>query len=171
MARLTPSRPRHQLTVSIQYKATSDEAFLSYSYPYSSPHELREQRLEVQPSTMNLELRTTMDSLVEAVAERITVPAPVRLPHAQISPDLWLGWFTLAVQDQASSRELPACRLYYYEEIRELDSRIEKDIKLERSDLSDIELSLAQRASTMLRKLAWDDYRRRFAEHFLGSQS
>ena len=160
------ARIPHQLNVWFQCHRESDHGVLSYSYPYSGVHEIREQRLELKLSGLEQSILTGLDALIDSVVARIPPPTPVRLPHAGVRPRISFGYFTLAVQDKKRAVELPACRLYYYEEIVEIPSKVEREIRLRRHELDSKQLDLAERVGASLNKMAWQDYERRLGKYF-----
>ena len=162
-------RLKHQLDVWVQYHRDTDHGVLSYGYHYSRPHELREQRIDLKLSELPQDLWRDMNRLIESLVSRIPAPPQVRLPHAEIQPQIHLGYFTLAIQDQRRVNELPACRLYYHEVIAELRSNVEKEVRVARPEMTDVELHLARRAGARLRKMAWEHYQNRFGKYFHSS--
>lgn len=159
-------RVKHQLDVWVQYHRDADHGVLSYGYHYSQPHELREQRIDLKLSELPRDLKSDMNALINALLSRVPTPAVVRLPHAEVRPKITLGYFTLAIQDQRRTNELPACRLYYHEVIPELASNIEREVRVPRPEMSNAELHLAKRAAARLRKMAWEHYESRFGKYF-----
>lgn len=156
----------HQLTVWFQCHRESDHGVLSWSYPYSGPHEIGEQRMDLRLTELHERLRSPLDALIDCIAAEIPAPKPARLPHAEVTPIITFGYFTVAVQDKQREAELPACRLYYHEEIREVPTKVEKEIRRRRDKLSERQLDLIQKVASELKKMAWQDYERRFGKHF-----
>jgi hypothetical protein len=56
-------------------------------------------------------------------------------------------------------------RLYYYEEVGGLQSRIEGQVRMERPNWTPAELEVCERTRHGVRKLAWQDYERLIAGH------
>lgn len=107
-----------------------------YSYPSSGEHSI--------PETV---VRIPRSRIPEGVVEAIGivrnwllgyVPSnPIRLPHSdEIRPVVRPGILTVVVQDQRRKLELPLVRLYAYEQIREIPSRREVEVRLSGKEVS-----------------------------------
>lgn len=124
--------------------------------------------MNLKLSELDGDVRSSLEALIESVVARIPPVERVRLPHAKVEPMITFGYFTLAVQDPKRKAELPACRLYYHEEVREIPTKVEKEIRLEREQLDRKQLELARKVASKLKKMAWEDYKRRFGRYFRG---
>jgi hypothetical protein len=68
----------------------------------------------------------------------------------------------VALQDRSRANELPAARMYYNEDIAEIDSTQMRVIRLEKDDFSPAELEAADVLRTKSKEIAWEDYDTRF---------
>lgn len=142
-----------------------------YGYRYSGPHELREQVLRVPSKDMEDDFRECLMGLYRAVERRIPTPNVVRLPHAAVTPAVESGLLTFVVLDQARASTLPFARLYYYETVAPLDSRIEREIRVERDNWTAEEIHCCFDVAHRVRKLAWRDYERLMGYHLFGNDN
>ncbi len=122
--------------------------------------------MDLRLSELSDGLRSALDALIDSIVAAIPAVEPVCLPHAEVEPTITFGYFTLAVQDRTRGAELPAYRLYYHKEIPDIPTKAEKEIRLRRDQFDDKQLDLAQKAARELRKMAWQDYERRFGKYF-----
>ncbi len=163
--------PKHQLNVHLDYGPQCFEPGgleVRYGYHYSGEHQLREQVVRIPPATIAPELKTDLDALYEILRRKIPEPEVVRLPHAAIRPTIRPAGLTVVVLDQSRAAQLPIARLYYYEEVDPLRSRIERRVYLERPGWSAPELQVCDRVRETVRKLAWQDYSRLLEHHLFG---
>ena len=159
---------RHQLNVHLDYgPGTAELGSLDvrYGYPHSGEHQLRDQVLVIPHSDIPQDLRRDLDAIYAALARQMSASKPVRLPHAEIVPTLRPTLLTLVVQDQSRAPQLPIARLNYHEEVAELRSRFDREVRLEGPNWSPGDLVVAQRVRAAVRKLAWQDYRRLVGHH------
>ena len=71
------------------------------------------------------------------------------------------------VLDQNRAETLPIARLYFYETVEPLNSRIEGKVYLEKPDWVEEELLICRRVKQAARKLTWEDYERLIGHHLL----
>ncbi len=121
-----PATLKHQLLIHLDYAPTPGGLDIHYSYPFSGEHKLNEQVIRINRENIPPTLKQQLDAMVEALKARIPAPLPVRLPHAEAMPSIRTGTMTLVIQDQTRASILPVARLCYYEELEELESKIEK---------------------------------------------
>jgi hypothetical protein len=161
---------KHQLNIHLDYGPTCPDGGLEirYGYHYSGPHQLREQVICLKQSEIAGPLRKDLAEVYSALERRIPAPENVRLPHASIRPDVKSGGLTLVVLDQARAPTLPMARLYYYEIVASLNSRIEGQVRVERDGWTPTELEICVRIAEGVRKLAWQDYERLIGHHLFG---
>lgn len=157
------SRIKHQLLIHLDYSPAPGGLEIRYSYPFSRPHELREQVIRVPRRKILVAVKVELDALVEALCTRISTPKPVRLPHAEITPSIRRAITTIVIQDQ--HRNLPIARLYYLEEIKEIGSRIERQVRMEPGEFSASERKSWGRLRTNIKRIVWEDYKRLVAAH------
>jgi hypothetical protein len=159
---------KHQLSVHLDYGPTCFEPGgleVRYGYHQSGVHELREQVIRVRASDIAPELRFDLAELYAALEKRIPIPEAVRLPHAAVQPEIQPGGLTFVVLDQSRAAALPIARLYYYEVIAPLESRVERQVRAEKPDWTDLERTVCFRVQASVRKLAWADYQRLMGHH------
>ena len=163
---------KHQLNIHLDYGIQCFESFgleIRYSYHYSGAHKLREQVMRLKVADIEPELKADLDTIYEALRQRIPEPDIVRLPHSEVQPDIRPVGLTFVVLDQARSALLPIARLYYYEEIESLKSSIERKVYLEKPDWNENELKVCKRVKNTVRRLAWQDYERLMDHNLLGN--
>ena len=160
-------RIKHQLMVHFDYHPTHKELQIRYSYPFSREHELREQLIRYEESEIPVDLRNWLSCFSQFMADRIPQPETVRLPHAEVRPDISYGYLTVVVQDQSRANKVPLARLYYYEEVKPLSSKIEKQVYSERPNFNLTELDIAKRIREAVRKIAWKAYSELVGEHLM----
>lgn len=153
---------KHQLFIHVDY--SPDGLEIRYGYPYSHPHELKEQLIRMPRNKIPPKVRSELESIVRALACRIPKPAMVRLPHAQIAPTVRHGIATIVVQDQQPGRT-PLARLYYYEEVKDIGSMIEKEVRIEPGSWSAAERGSWDRLRSAIKAMAWKDYERLAGAH------
>jgi hypothetical protein len=115
-----------------------------------------------------IDLKNDLEALYAALRSRVPDPAAVRLPHAEVEPTIRPAGLTFVVLDQARAPQLPIARLYYYEEVLPLNSRIERRVYLEGPDWTATEMPICERVREAVRKLAWQDYERLLRHHLFG---
>jgi len=165
-------RLKHQLNIHLDYGPHCFEQWgleIRYGYHYSGEHQLREQVLRIGANHVEPELKMNLDSIYDALKNRIPEPEAVRLPHAEVKPKITPAGLTFVVLDQKRAKTLPIARLYYYEEVEPLGSRIERRIYLEKHDWTDAEREVCQRVREIVRKIAWNDYERLMGHHPFGA--
>ena len=163
---------KHQLNVHLDYGPTCPGGRLEirYGYHHSGVHQLREQVLVLSRDEIPAKLRTDLTEVYAALERRIPDPDLVRLPHASIRPELESGGLTFVVLDQARASKLPLARLYYYETVEPLSSRIEREVRVERAGWTPSELDICSRITERIRKLAWEDYERLMGYRLFGKE-
>jgi hypothetical protein len=62
------------------------------------------------------------------------------------------------IQDPRRAADLPIARLYYLEQVQELESQIEKEVRMKRVDFSDSELSAWKSLRAMVKEVVWNHY-------------
>lgn len=103
---------KHQLFIHLDYSPVPGGLEIRYSYPFSSPHVLREQVITIPIHEIPAEVKVELDNIVDALSARIPTPTSARLPHAEITPTLRKAVTTIVIQDQRPNRT-PLARLYY----------------------------------------------------------
>lgn len=146
-------RMKHQLIIHLDYSpdVLSPPSEIRYSYPLSGPHELKEQVVHVSAAEISNQVKESLDDLREALLGRIEAKS-VRLPHAEITAHVRPTIMTVVIQDQRRD-DIPCVRMYYLEEIEEIGSRVEKQVRMEPRDFNPFERE-AGRGSVLLSK-AW----------------
>ena len=163
---------KHQLNIHLDYGPHCFELWgleVRYGYHYSGEHQLREQVIQIGANHIEPELKTALDSIYEFLKSRIPEPAAVRLPHSEVRPKVRPAGLTFVVLDQSRAQALPIARLYYYEEIEPLGSRIERRIYLEKPDWKETEHVACERVREDVRKIAWKDYEHLMGHHLFGA--
>ncbi len=163
---------KHQLNIHLDYGPHCFELWgleVRYGYHYSGEHQLREQVIRVGADHIEPKLKIDLDSIYEALKGRIPEPERVRLPHTEVKPTVRPAGLTFVVLDQTRAMTLPIARLYYYEEIEPLGSRIERRIYLEKPDWTSAENEVCEGVRESIRKLAWKDYERLMGHHLFGA--
>lgn len=149
----------HQLLIHVDYEPAPGGLEIRYSYPFSRPHELREQVIRIPRKDIPEKLRVELDTIVQALADRIPAPDPARLPHAEFVPEIRRAIATVVIQDQRPNRT-PLARMYYHEEIKEIGSRIEQQVRMNPQDFSDRVKESWWRLRAAIKGIAWKDYKR-----------
>jgi hypothetical protein len=160
-------RIKHQLTIIAEYGSyTAYRAVnVRYSYQFSTPHGLREQVVQVELDSLPPTLRDAFEKLRQALLRRVPPPQPVRLPHAEITPTVRETGITVVVQDQQRADEIPHVRMYYLEEVSELQSRQEFEVHMRPGDFSEWERQQWEVIRDGCKRIAWTDYRKLVREH------
>jgi len=86
------------------------------------------------------------------------------LNNAEIIPSIQIGVMTIVVQDPRPNYA-PLARLYYFEEIREIGSRIEGQVRMEPKDFSESERASWKRLRAHIKRKVWEDYKRLIGAH------
>ena len=123
---------KHQLSIHIDMPPPPGGLEIRYSYVYSSPHALREQVIRIARNEIEDETLEKIQDIISKLESIIPDPTPARLPHAEIVPKIRPAITTIVIQDQ-SARRTPLARMYYLEEIEELGSRIEQQVRMEKT--------------------------------------
>ena len=163
---------KHQLNIHLDYGPHCFELWgleVRYGYHYSGEHQLREQVIQIGANRIEPELKAALDSIYESLKSRISEPTAVRLPHSAVKPMVRPAGLTFVVLDQSRAKALPIARLYYYEEIEPIGSRIERRIYLENPDWKENEHVVCERVREDIRKIAWKDYERLMGHHLFGA--
>jgi hypothetical protein len=153
-------RVPHQLTIGLEYHPEGAVEVL-WRYPYSQLHVIKQQIVRLESHEVPPDMQRALDTLAEALKQRIHVD-PDRLPHREVAPSMSPGVVAVALQDRSRANELPAARMYYNEEIAEIDSTKMRVIRLEKDDFSPAELAAADVLRTISKEIAWKDYDKRF---------
>lgn len=160
--------------VHLDYHPTNQDLQIRYSYPFSGEHQLLEQVIAFDCHAIPTELKEKLDWFSRAMAARIPRPVHVRLPHAIVTPDVFLGYLTFVVLDQKRAAVVPLARLYYYEEVKLppelLVERVERKVYVERRGFTKDERRVATQIRKFVRKLAWEAYRALMGTHLKKEQ-
>ena len=157
---------KHQLVIHFDYGGGVDGVSIKYSYPFTERHKIREQTVVVSQSDVSPDVQADLNTLEAALTSRIPAPESVRIPHARISPTIRNCVITVVVQDQRR-RDIPLARMYYLEEVPEIGSRTEEQVRIEPNDWSESELECWNRLKKFAKQLAWEDYTGRVRPHLL----
>jgi hypothetical protein len=163
---------KHQLNIHLDYGPNCFEAWgleIRYGYHYSGEHQLREQVVRIQAADLKPELKANLNAIYDALRCRIPEPDIVRLPHAVVRPSIRPAGMTFVVLDQTRADRLSIARLYYYEEVAPLGSRIERRVYLEQPDWSCEEREICNHIRDVVKKMAWQDYERLMGHHLFGA--
>ena len=152
------TRVKHQLLIHLDYGDTLPSLEVRYSYPFSTPHQLPEQAITIPKAKIPGRIKKDLDYLYQQIRGRIPAPTPVRLPHAQIVPDIRPAIMTVVVQDQQRHSQIPLARLYYHEEVLKLSSRIEAQVRMGPAEFSGSERAAWERLRIKIKRLAWEHY-------------
>lgn len=161
---------RHQLNIHLDYSPNCFGQYgleISYGYNYRE-HHLREQIILIGANDLEPELKMDLDSIYQALTNRIPEPEAIRLPHAKVKPKIIPAILTFVVLDQTRAKALPIARLTYYEEVEPTGSRIERRIYLEKPDWTDTEYEVCKRVREKVRKITWKDYQHLMGNHLFG---
>jgi hypothetical protein len=131
----TEQRVPHQLMIHLDYHPNG-ALDIRYSYPFSTPHALSEQVIRLAPGEVPEQLRKELTEIVDWLHARLNV-RPVRIPH------------------------LPVARLYCYEEIRELGSQVERELRMEATDFSSKQLAVWKSVREKIKGMAWAHFQKR----------
>ncbi len=153
-------RVPHQLTIGLEYHPDGAVEVL-WRYPYSQLHVIKQQIVRLESHEVPPDMQRALDTLAEALKQRIHVD-PDHLPHRDVTPSVSPGVVAVALQDRSRANELPAARMYYNEDIAEIDSTQMRVIRLEKDDFSPAELEAADVLRTKSKEIAWEDYDTRF---------
>jgi hypothetical protein len=163
-----PAQLRHQLNIHCDYgpnAAKPDTLSVKYGYHYSGAHQLRQQSVEIPIANVDRKLRSALDSIVNVLVSRIPPSQTVRLPHAAIVPVIEPASLTFVAQDQARPATIPLARLYYYETVAVLDSRIEAQVRVTRTEWTPPQLATCQRTISAIKAMAWSHYKSLVKQH------
>jgi hypothetical protein len=158
---MTDKRERepHQLIIHIDYH--SDGALeIRYDYPFSAPHILGEQVICLAPKEIPTQIRVDLMELRTCLRARLDV-RPVRIPHGEITPTIEDGILTVVIQDQR--RVLPIARLYCYETMEQLGSKIERELRMEVSDFTPSQRAVWKRIQQNIKGRAWAHFQEKLA--------
>jgi hypothetical protein len=155
----------HQFLIHLVLEFGSRDLLVVYSYPFSQPHELRERTIRVVESEIPKRVKTTLDSLVRALIGRIPAPNAVRMPHAEIEPQIRYTGATVVVQDKRRD-DLPLAVMYYLEVVPGLCSQVQRQVRIERDDFSDDELAAWNGLRQAVKSIVWAEYKKRFGSYF-----
>jgi|SRR5208283_99353 len=153
----TEQRVPHQLMIHLDYHPNG-ALEIRYSYPLSTPHALSEQVIRLAPGEVPEQLRKELTEIVAWLHARLDV-RPVRIPHGEVLPGTRDGILTVVVQDQR--RSLPVARLYCYEEIRELGSQFERELRMEATDFSSKQLAVWKSVRQKIKGMAWAHFQKK----------
>jgi hypothetical protein len=157
--RVTGERVPHQLTIHLDYHPTND-LDLRWSYPYSAPHDIPEQRIRWSAEDLPKEACEALDVLVEGLLARVPGDA-VHVPHRDVTPEVERGVATFAIQDQA--RPEPRARLFFTTQIRGVGRRVGGEAALTEAEMAPAETEQWNALRSWAKGRAWDDYTTRFA--------
>src|SRR5208337_1944945 len=121
-------------------------------YRSSTPHALSEQVIQLASGEVSEQLRKELTEIIDWLHARLDV-RPVRIPHGEILPGVRDGILTVVVQDQR--RSLPVARLYCYEEIKELGSQVEQELRMEATDFTSKQLAVWKWVREKIKGMAW----------------
>ena len=94
-------------------------------------------------------------------------PNPVRLPHADLRPEIKLGILTVVIQD--ATREIPVARLYVSEQVALLHSRREVELRLDPGHWTKEQLASWRRLEQQIGAIVWPHYLKRIGASQAGS--
>jgi len=154
-------RLKHQLSIHLDYGPVLENLELRYSYPFSAPHELPEQSIRMGLDRLDGRVRQNLDFLIDSLTGRTKSPDPVHLPHTQLTPVLRPTILTVVIQDQTRQDQLPIMRLYLFESVDEVGSRIERETRVEGPSASAAERDAWQKLRQWVKGRVWDDYLQR----------
>lgn len=163
------TRVKHQLLIHLDYGDTLASLEIRYSYPFSVPHQLPEQAIAVPKAKIPGPIKKDLDYLYRQMRGRIPAPTRVRLPHAEIVPQIRPAIMTVVVQDQQRHTQIPLARLYYHEEVPRLRSSIEAQVRMGPADFSVSERAAWERLRVKIKRMAWEHYTHLVREYFFGA--
>jgi hypothetical protein len=155
----------HQLLIHVGLEIGTGDVLVVYSYPFSQPHELREQTIRIAKGEIPEAVEKELGSIVQALVKRIPPPDLVRMPHAEIEPQIRYASATIVIQDKRR-RDLLLAVMYYLELIPESSSQVERQVRIERDDFSDDESASWKRLRQTVKAIVWADYKNRFGHYF-----
>jgi hypothetical protein len=158
------NRIKHQLFIHVDFSPSPGGLEIRYSYPLSSPHSLGEQVIRIERDKIDVEIFEKIEEIINALHSRIPNPTPARLPHAEIPPTIRDAVTTIVIQDQNSGRT-PLARLCYLEEISEIKSSIERQVKMEPKDFHQNVKKAWDRLREKIKSIVWEDYKRLAGAH------
>jgi hypothetical protein len=162
--RFMPNKRRyvpHQLIIHLDYHPDGILE-IKYDYPFSAPHTLSEKVIRLVPEEVPQQLRADLTELRNWLRARLDV-RPVRIPHGEILPATRDGILTVVIQDQR--RSLPIARLYCYEEIKQLGSQVERELRMEAPDFTPEQRAAWKRAQQEIKGRAWMDFQKKVATY------
>lgn len=164
------SRFRHYLDTRADYTVDAKGSVveyvqIGYSYHYSGGGHRLGQTVKLPVESLTPTELARLSDVYMALVARIPAPTPIRLPHATVTPQIRPTGFTFVAQNHASAAILPAARLYYLEEVPELFSRVEKEVRAQKADWTGRESGLVKRVQAWIRARAWAGYRRRLEQY------
>jgi hypothetical protein len=148
---------KHQLFIHLDYDP-SGNLEVRYSYPLSNPP-IAERIVRLKKKELSTQLREDIELIVRTLSKRITTQS-IRTPHAIIMPQIVLGITTIVIQDQTRAKEIPHARLYYYEVVKQLGIKVEKEIHMGPTDFVFNLKQPWQRIRAKIKGIAWQDYTR-----------
>lgn len=104
----------------------------------------------------------------DALVKRLGPVIAVRMPHAEILPIIRYGGITIVIQDEQRV-DIPVARMYYLEVIDEIQSQVEKQVRIERDDFTSDEMASWKRLRSHVKSIAWRDYQNRVGQYFRDS--
>jgi len=125
---------------------------------YWSRVALSEQVIRLAPGEVPEQLRKKLTEIVDWLHARLDV-RPVRIPYGEILPGVRDGILTVVVQDQR--RSLPVARLYCYEEIKELGSQVEQELRMEATDFTSKQLAVWKWVREKIKGMAWVHFQKK----------
>jgi hypothetical protein len=153
----TEQRVPHQLMIHLDYHPNG-ALEIRYSYPFSTPHALSEQVIQLASGEVSEQLRKELTEIIDWLHARLDV-RPVRIPYGEILPGVRDGILTVVVQDQR--RSLPVARLYCYEEIKELGSQVEQELRMEATDFTSKQLAVWKWVREKIKGMAWVHFQKK----------
>jgi len=84
---------------------------------------------------------------------------PIRIPHDEVVPTVAPNILTVVTRDHR--RALPVIRLTYIETIEKLRARMEREVRMERTDFSLNDVEVWQRLRQWANAKAWAHFQRR----------
>ena len=145
----------HQLRVHADQHPNGDLE-VRYDYPFSAQHRLPERVMRIPATQVPQELQADLNIVRDFLRERIVVQ-DVRIPHGKVRPKLQDGILTVVTRDE--QRALPVVRLYCNETAAGLDSRVEREGRMEANDFSREQLVVWQQIRQVINGLAWEDFK------------
>ena len=150
----------HQLIIHIDYHPDGTLE-IRYDYPFSAPHTLGEQVIRLVLEEVPQQLRADLTEFRNWLRARLDV-RPVRIPHGEILPGTREGILTVVIQDQR--RSLPIARLYCYEEIKQLGSQVERELRMEAPDFTPAQRGIWKRVQQEIKGMAWKNFQEKLSD-------